>query len=120
MAVGVEVRVPFLDQELLSNCFLWPQKVVYKNGERKAFFKQALSGILPKSILTKRKKGFGFPLNAWSGRICAFAKPLLNDGLLIGHGYACQIGIQKRTLWIGMASNTCGCCLQLNYGSESL
>jgi asparagine synthase (glutamine-hydrolysing) len=94
MALGIEVRVPWLDQRLLNECFLWPEDVVYRSNERKHIFKKALSEILPEHILTARKKGFGFPLNAWIKSIRAVAKCVLTGGQLQKHGFASASGIE--------------------------
>ncbi len=95
MATGVEIRVPFLDQRLLDECFLLPQQFIYKNGERKYALKRALSSLLPGSLLTKRKKGFGFPLEVWDKPIRALAGKLLRNGHMIAHGYLCRPGVEE-------------------------
>lgn len=94
MALGVEVRVPLLDQRLLDECFLWPEQILYRGRERKHLFKRALADLLPEHILTPRKKGFGFPLEAWSRDILALAQRILPGGQLQQQGFACAKGIE--------------------------
>ena len=36
-----------------------------RNGETKYILKKALAGLVPESILYRRKKGFGIPLAKW-------------------------------------------------------
>lgn len=62
MACGVEVRVPFLDPDLIafSERLTDEQKVRGRGG--KYVLRQALRGILPEEILTRPKAGFGLPL----------------------------------------------------------
>lgn len=65
MASGVEVRVPFLDNELVDFCLglTGPQKV--KFGKKKWLLKKALEGLLPNDILYGKKTGFGVPYGFW-------------------------------------------------------
>lgn len=107
MASGIELRVPFLDNRMLNECFLWHQDNLYRNGERKYLLKQALSTILPENVLTTRKKGFGFPLSAWDRPIRNFAKNIFKNGQLIVHGYAkpttlehCLTAMNTDTIWL--------------------
>lgn len=95
MAAGVELRVPYLDDHVVNNCFLLPQSLLYREHERKHLLKRALRRILPVSILTNRKKGFGFPLEAWDGEIRTLTSRLLKNGLLIAWGHASPEGITK-------------------------
>lgn len=95
MAAGVELRVPYLDDRLLTHNFLLSQSLVYRSGERKHLLKRALERHLPQSVLTNRKKGFGFPLLAWQRQIRVLATRLLDNGSLIEWGYASRTGIQQ-------------------------
>ncbi|MBL0191341.1 MAG: asparagine synthase (glutamine-hydrolyzing) [Saprospiraceae bacterium] len=47
MANGVEVRVPFLDNELVSFALSLPSEMKVKNGRKKYILKRALEGIVP-------------------------------------------------------------------------
>ncbi|MEK7513409.1 MAG: asparagine synthase (glutamine-hydrolyzing) [Patescibacteria group bacterium] len=65
MANSLEVRSPFLDQELMQFCAKIPGKYKLKHGEGKYILKKALEGILPREIIYRPKMGFGFPLGIW-------------------------------------------------------
>jgi asparagine synthase (glutamine-hydrolysing) len=95
MAAGVELRVPYLDERIVDRYFLLPQALIYRNGERKALLKQALSRVVPTSILTNRKKGFGFPFYAWEKPIRKLAAEVLHDGMLVGWGHASPTGVKR-------------------------
>lgn len=95
MAAGIELRVPYLDERLLDRYFLLPQSITYRSAERKSLLKQALRGIVPRSILTNRKKGFGFPLYAWDRPIRELATRLLRNGMLVAWGHATPRGIEQ-------------------------
>ncbi len=65
MANSLEVRVPFLDHELVEFMATVPPEYKLKGLCKKCFFKQAFAGILPKEILARRKQGFSVPLVLW-------------------------------------------------------
>ncbi len=60
MANSLEVRVPFLDLELVEFAFSIPAAVKFGNGELKTVLKRAMRGILPPPTLAKPKWGFTF------------------------------------------------------------
>ncbi|TSA30860.1 MAG: asparagine synthase (glutamine-hydrolyzing) [Opitutales bacterium] len=65
MAAGVEVRVPFLDRDLIDFATRLP--VDYKQHGRvgKWIFRKSMEGILPQEIIYRPKTGFGIPLRGW-------------------------------------------------------
>lgn len=65
MAHGLEVRVPWLDQEVIAACLALPAKWKRQGGDGKRVLKQLLSSDLPKGITHRRKAGFVIPLEAW-------------------------------------------------------
>jgi asparagine synthase (glutamine-hydrolysing) len=65
MAVGVEVRVPFLDKELVEFAYNIPDHFKQNGSEGKWILKKALEGYLPNDIIYRSKTGFGAPLRGW-------------------------------------------------------
>lgn len=65
MATGVEVRVPFLDMDLVNFSARIPNKYKQKRGTGKWVLKKAMEPYLPKSIIYRPKTGFGVPLRRW-------------------------------------------------------
>ena len=65
MAAGVEVRVPFLDKELVEFAYNIPDHFKQKGKEGKWVLKKALEGYLPNDIIYRPKSGFGAPLRQW-------------------------------------------------------
>ncbi len=65
MAVGVEVRVPFLDKELVEFAKRIPFNLKLKNNSAKWIFKKSMEPYLPKDVIYRPKKGFGAPLRNW-------------------------------------------------------
>lgn len=60
MANSLEVRVPFLDKELVEFAFSIPASVKFADGGLKTVLKTAMKGILPDVTLKKPKWGFTF------------------------------------------------------------
>lgn len=65
MAVSLEVRVPILDHLVVERAARMPSDWKLHGRESKYVFKQAVSGLVPKSIFTRRKSGFSIPARRW-------------------------------------------------------
>jgi len=62
MASGVEVRLPFLDPDLVAFSERLPDALKIRGSESKFVLRQSLRGILPDEIITRPTSGFGLPL----------------------------------------------------------
>ena len=76
MINGIEVRVPFLDLDLVEFVYDIPDHFKQKGNQGKWILKKALKGILPNEIINRPKSGFGAPLRKW---IRADLRELLGD-----------------------------------------
>ena len=65
MACSLEVRVPLLDRRVVELAASLPMRLKLRGFTTKYVFKRALSGVLPREVLERRKKGFGVPLARW-------------------------------------------------------
>ncbi len=65
MANALEARSPFLDHPLMEFCASLPETLKLKGLEGKYLLKQCLPELLPAQILSRRKMGFGVPLELW-------------------------------------------------------
>jgi asparagine synthase (glutamine-hydrolysing) len=65
MATSTEVRVPFLDNELVEYVLALPSAYKVRFGEKKRILRSALRGVVPDEVLDGRKVGFGVPVSAW-------------------------------------------------------
>lgn len=63
MAHSLEVRVPYLDHELVEWVLALPDAT--KAGSGKALLAEATRDLLPPEILARRKQGFALPLADW-------------------------------------------------------
>lgn len=65
MAASVEARVPFLDHEFVTLAMSLPESARLLDGSPKGILKHAARGLVPDSILHRRKQGFGLPMDDW-------------------------------------------------------
>ena len=65
MATSIEMRVPFLDNELVSLAQKIPHQYKIKNGIHKYILKEVAKKYLPDEIINRPKKGFDMPSLEW-------------------------------------------------------
>jgi asparagine synthase (glutamine-hydrolysing) len=65
MANGVEIRVPFLDPDLVDLASCIPDSLKQRGHHSKWILKRAMEGRLPNDIIYRPKTGFGAPLHSW-------------------------------------------------------
>jgi asparagine synthase (glutamine-hydrolysing) len=68
MANGLEVRLPFLDYELVHYVFGLPVEFKINGSMRKRILQDAFRDILPQKLYNRPKKGFEVPLLKWFRR----------------------------------------------------
>jgi asparagine synthase (glutamine-hydrolysing) len=78
MAVGVEVRVPFLDLDLVEHAARIPANLKQHGRVGKWVLKKAMEPYLPRDVIYRPKTGFGAPLRGWMRNEL---QPLLRDVL---------------------------------------
>lgn len=65
MAASLEVRVPFLDHDLVEYVTMLPGSLKVPFGRKKWLLKKALRGTVPNDILDAPKTGFNVPFCHW-------------------------------------------------------
>jgi asparagine synthase (glutamine-hydrolysing) len=65
MAEGVEIRVPFLDKDLVEFSTKINPLLKLKGNETKYILKKAMEDYLPKEVIYRPKTGFGAPVRQW-------------------------------------------------------
>ncbi len=100
MAASTEVRVPFVDVEVVKAAFAIPgrQKIVqrYGRGQGKMALKKAAEDILPSEIVYRPKGLFSAPLRAWMSRdLAPLVREVVNDGLLVRNGFLRREALQR-------------------------
>ncbi len=76
MAANLEVRVPFLNHEIVSLSERIPAELKIKGIRRKYILKKAAESLLPKEIIWRKKAGFGAPIRSW---LRTSLKPMIED-----------------------------------------
>jgi len=65
MAHSLEVRAPILDHKLMELAATIPSSMKLRGMNGKYIFKKTLNEVLPRSVLNRKKMGFGVPLAQW-------------------------------------------------------
>ena len=65
MAASIESRVPFLDHKLVEFASSLPPRLKLRGFKTKWILREAVRGILPATILTRKKMGFPVPFGVW-------------------------------------------------------
>ena len=76
MAANLEVRVPFLNHELVSLSERIPADLKIKGLKRKYVLKKAAERLLPKEIIWRKKAGFSAPIRSW---VRTSLRPMIDD-----------------------------------------
>lgn len=76
MAANLEVRVPFLNHELVSLSEKIPSNLKIKGIKRKYILKKAVESVLPKEVIWRKKAGFSAPIRSW---LRTSLKPIIDD-----------------------------------------
>jgi asparagine synthase (glutamine-hydrolysing) len=76
MAANLEVRVPFLNQELVELAARMPPDLKLRGLKRKYILKRVAERFLPKEVVWRKKAGFGAPIRSW---LRGPLRPLVED-----------------------------------------
>jgi asparagine synthase (glutamine-hydrolysing) len=76
MAANLEVRVPFLNREMIELAARMPPRLKLRGLKRKYILKRALEGVLPHDVIWRKKAGFGAPIRSW---LRGPLRPLIED-----------------------------------------
>ncbi len=88
MANSIETRVPFLDEDVVSFALTVPSALKFKQNQPKYILRQAARGIIPDSIIDRKKWGFcGSATNMLSTRLAGYARSRVLDSPLIAERF---------------------------------
>jgi asparagine synthase (glutamine-hydrolysing) len=76
MAANLEVRVPFLNREMIEMAARMPPRLKLRGLKRKYVLKRALESVLSKDVVWRKKAGFGAPIRSW---LRGPLRPLISD-----------------------------------------
>jgi asparagine synthase (glutamine-hydrolysing) len=87
MATSLESRVPFLNVGVLSHLERVPIRLKLRGLTRKYLLREAVKGLIPDSIINRRKRGFGVPVAVWLNKdLRRLADEYLNESRLRREG----------------------------------
>lgn len=86
MAASVELRVPFLDQDLVAIAESAHPSIHVRGRQGKSLHKEAMLRLLPSEIVHRRKLGWNTPVDHW---LRSELRPLAED-VLLGEGELCS------------------------------
>jgi asparagine synthase (glutamine-hydrolysing) len=80
MAHALEVRAPLLDQELVMWMAGLPASLKLRGLRGKRLLRRVARDLVPRPILTRKKKGFSLPVDAWfRGELRPMSRDLLGE-----------------------------------------
>ena len=98
MAHSLEVRVPFLDPDLVTHAFSLRADYKLRGRQTKLILREALKKDLPESILQRKKAGFAMPVAAWLQQdLKSWAQDLTDSSLVGSTGILDPAAVQKMT-----------------------
>ncbi len=88
MAHGLEVRVPFLDHQIVEFAFQLPEELKINRRMKKRIVQDTFRSVLPDALYRRPKKGFEVPLLGWfrSELKSMITDDLLEDGFVKKQG----------------------------------
>ena len=87
MAESVEIRVPFLDPQLMAFAARLEARQKLRRGRGKWMLRKAMEGLLPNQIIYRPKTGFGVPLRSWlRGGLREMAEELTSETVVGARG----------------------------------
>ena len=88
MARSLEVRSPFLDQEVLALAARIPEDLLIRGRTTKWILRQLAYRLVPRELIDRPKRGFGIPRAAWlRGPLREASRDLLLDGTARQRGW---------------------------------
>jgi asparagine synthase (glutamine-hydrolysing) len=87
MAANLEVRVPFLNRQMIEFAARLPPEFKLRGFKRKYILKRALEKVLPREVVWRKKAGFGAPIRSWlRGPLRPLVDELLSDEVVRKRG----------------------------------
>jgi asparagine synthase (glutamine-hydrolysing) len=96
MAANLEVRVPFLNVELIELAARMPPNLKLRGLKRKYVLKKAAERLLPHDVVWRKKAGFGAPIRAWlRGPLRPMIADLLSEATVRRRGLFDPAAVQR-------------------------
>jgi asparagine synthase (glutamine-hydrolysing) len=96
MAHSLELRSPFLDRRIAEFAMRIPAELKLKRGRLKYITREVARRYLPKSIVDRPKKGFGFPLAKWlQGPLAGLLQSVIDESRFVARGLFRREALQE-------------------------
>ena len=96
MAASLEVRVPFLDNDLVAFATSLPVKYKQHRSQGKWLLKKAMEPLLPHDVIYRPKTGFGVPIRHWlKNELQPMVDELLSDEAIRRRGLFDAAGVRN-------------------------
>lgn len=96
MAFSLEARSPFMDHRVVELAARIPREFKLRGGRGKQILVETFRDLLPESIQTRAKMGFGVPLDHWfRDELRGMLIDTLLDSRTLGRGYFDPAAIRK-------------------------
>jgi asparagine synthase (glutamine-hydrolysing) len=98
MATNLEVRVPFLNREMIELAARMPPELKLHGFKRKYILKRSMEKLLPHDVIWRKKAGFGAPIRSWlRGALRPLVDEMLSEEVIKNRGLF-QPGEVKRLI----------------------
>tara|TARA_B100001093_G_C26832367_1_gene1016705 strand:- start:879 stop:2648 length:1770 start_codon:yes stop_codon:yes gene_type:complete len=95
MSHSVECRLPFLDHVFVENAIGFQLGQKYYNKEPKVVLKNISKNILPKEIISRKKRGFTPPVKIWQDNIRSELADDFREGILAESGLLSKNAVMR-------------------------
>lgn len=95
MSLGLEVRVPFLDHQLIEWALTYDSRALGRWRHSKKPIRKCFSEEIPERVLTQPKTGFGAPLNRWGDNVIELAIQEIENGAIAGANVLSHCKVMK-------------------------
>lgn len=98
-AFGIDVRLPFLDHEVVEYAARIPRRLKLRPWSRKDVLREAMRGTLPEKLRRRPKRGLAAPIGRWLRQpLPEYAATLLSPESLRAKGYFDPREVRARLL----------------------
>lgn len=96
MASSLELRGPMLDHEVIELGLSLPVGLKLRGRRGKAILRDAFGELLPAKVFTRRKKGFGAPIDRWLRQeLAGVLRGTLLEGPLVARGWLGRAAMER-------------------------
>lgn len=97
MAVGLEVRVPLLDQAVMEFSWSLPYSAKVRRGRGKWILRELLGDYIPEELIARPKQGLSLPIASWlRGPLREWAGDLLFSDSDVGASLYSEEDVQRQ------------------------